>query len=75
MDLLLSLHLLISITIMQELVEDLFGLVLKEQLDVSKVVFEILLVHIMNICNIYIRYRIQLLMFSLLIVPSAYYRH
>jgi hypothetical protein len=42
MDLLLSLHLLISITIMQELVEDLFGLVLKEQLDVSKVVFEIL---------------------------------
>jgi hypothetical protein len=75
MDLLLSLHLLIFITIMQELVEDLFGLVLKEQLDVSKVVFEILLVHITNICNIYIRYRIQLLMFSLLIVPSAYYRH
>jgi hypothetical protein len=34
--------LLISITIMQELVEDLFGLVLKEQLDASKVVFEIL---------------------------------
>lgn len=54
---------------MQEPVEDLFELALKEQLDVSKVVFEILLVHIMNIYNIYIRYQIQLLMFSLLIVP------